>query len=408
MRMPFGRNRIAAFAATIAVLSIGLRTSPVQAGDVGGFYAPPSPLASYCFNNGDVIKDEPSSFVLPTQTPYSARRIMYCSRDTSGARMAVTGTVITPALPWIGSGPRPIIGFAVGTQGMGDQCAPSYQFTTATEYETAGIAALLNAGYGVAVSDYQGMGTPGVPTYLNRSALGYAVLDSIRAAQRLTSAFLPAAGPVALWGYSEGGLASAAAAELQSSYAPELQLKGAYVGAAPADLQQTAQFLDGKQSVAFLLYMVQGLNAAYPKQGFLDMFNAAGQQALSQVVKECAPQSVVQHGFLQTSTLTNDGRPVPAHLAEQPLASPVNQQSLGLVAPAAPVYVVHSQLDDIVSYRAGHDGAVRWCNRGATVQFDALDVPGHVPTAVAAIPLALAYIKSRFDGLPAPYNCGRF
>jgi hypothetical protein len=46
MRMPFGRNRIAAFAATIAVLSVGLCPNPVRAGDLGGFYAPPSPLAS--------------------------------------------------------------------------------------------------------------------------------------------------------------------------------------------------------------------------------------------------------------------------------------------------------------------------------------------------------------------------
>lgn len=145
---------------------------------------------------------------------------------------------------------RPLIGFAVGTQGMGDRCAPSYQVSTAspTEDETTAIATLLTAGYGVTISDYQGMGTPRVPSYLNRNALGHAVLDSIRAAQRLTSAFPPAAGPIALWGYPEGGLASGAAAELQTSYAPELQLKAAYVGAAPANLQLLAQHLDSKQA----------------------------------------------------------------------------------------------------------------------------------------------------------------
>jgi pimeloyl-ACP methyl ester carboxylesterase len=410
MRIPFYRNLIAAFAAIIAIVSMIMLSTPVRATDLGGFYAPPSPLASHCLNDGDVIKDESSNFILPTQTPYSARRIMYCSRDTNGGRMAVTGTVITPVLPWIGSGPRPIIGFAVGTQGMGDQCAPSYQLSTAspTEYETTAIATLLTAGYGVTITDYQGMGTPGVPSYLNRNALGHAVLDSIRAAQRLTSAFLPAGGPVALWGYSEGGMASGAAAELQTSYAPELQLKGAYVGAAPANLQLLAPYLDGKPAAGVLMYMLDSMNAAYPKAGFLDMLNAVGRQVASQVLNECWAQTLVQHALLQTSTLTNDGRPIPAHLAEQPLASPVNQQLVGLVAPTVPVFVVHSQFDDVVPYQAGHDMAVSWCSRGATVQFTALTAPEHVAAALASIPLALAYLQDRFAGLPTPYNCGNF
>ncbi|WP_354686274.1 lipase family protein [Cupriavidus necator] len=103
-------------------------------------------------------------------------------------------------------------------------------------------------------------------------------MDSIRAAQRLTSALLPAAGLVALWGYSEGGMASGAAADLQTSYAPELQVKGAYVGASPANLQLLAPCPDGKPAAGVLLYMVNGMNAAYPKAGFLDMLNAAGRQ----------------------------------------------------------------------------------------------------------------------------------
>lgn len=408
MRIPFRSGLVAAVVAVVAVIASVLLPVAAQADGLGGFYAPPSPLAPYCQNNGDVIKDEPSNFVLPTQTPYSSRRIMYCSRDTNGQRMAVTGTVITPTLPWLGYGWRPIVGFAVGTQGVGDQCAPSYQMTTATEYEDVAIAALLDAGYGVAVTDYQGLGTPGIHTYGNRKAEGQAVLDSIRAAQRLTSAFLPAAGPVAIWGYSQGGQASGAAAELQQAYAPELQLKGVYAGAVPADLQPVVQFMDGKTAAGFILYGLHGMNAAYPNAGFLNMLNAAGRQAMDQVLNECTGTTVALHALMQTSTLTNDGRTIAAHLAEQPLAPSVNLQLMGLVAPTAPVYVVHSPLDDIVEYQQGHDGAVRWCNLGATVQFDTLLVPGHAPALYAAIPLALAYIKDRFAGLPAPNNCSRF
>ena len=405
MRIRFRSDLIAT---VVAVVANVLLPTPAHADGLGGFYAPPSPLAPYCSYDGNIIKDEPTNIGLPTQTPYSSRRVMYCSRDTNDQRIAVTGTVITPTLPWLGSGPRPIIGFAVGTQGLGDQCAPSYQLTAGTEYEAPSIAALLDAGYGVAVTDYQGLGTPGVHTFLNRKAEGHAVLDSIRAAQRLTSASLPAGGPVAIWGYSQGGQASAAAAELQQAYAPELQVKGVYVGAMPADIKAAAQYVEGTAYSFFSLYIVQGMTATYPNAGFLDMFNAAGQQVMAEVLNQCVSTTLLQHPFLQTWTLTKDGQTIPAHIAEQPLAPSVNLQLIGLVAPTAPVYVVHSLLDDVSQYQQGHDGAVRWCNRGATVQFDTLLVPTHILAGQTAIPLALAYLKNRFAGLPAPNNCGGF
>src|SRR5438067_2158643 len=83
------------------------------------------------------------------------------------------------------------------------------------------------------------------------AAQAHAVLDAIRAAQRLPEANLPDDGPVAIAGYSQGGGASAAAAELQPSYAPELKLKGAYAGAVPADLAEVAKNLDGHYAFGF-------------------------------------------------------------------------------------------------------------------------------------------------------------
>ncbi len=97
---------------------------------------------------------------------------------------------------------------------------------------------MLARGYSVAVTDYEGLGTPGSHTYMARASQAHAVLDVVRAAQRLGNPELVAGGPVALAGYSQGGGASAAAVELAAQYAPELNLKGAYAGAVPADLPQ--------------------------------------------------------------------------------------------------------------------------------------------------------------------------
>ncbi len=44
---------------------------------------------------------------------------------------------------------------------------------------------------------------------------------------------------MAFWGYSQGGGAAASAAELASSYAPDLNVVGTYAGAPPADLDRT-------------------------------------------------------------------------------------------------------------------------------------------------------------------------
>jgi hypothetical protein len=57
---------------------------------------------------------------------------------------------------------------------------------------------------------------------------GHATLDSVRAALEFTELGVDA--NYALWGYSGGSLASEWAAELQGTYAPELQFAGAALG----------------------------------------------------------------------------------------------------------------------------------------------------------------------------------
>ena len=53
------------------------------------------------------------------------------------------------------------------------------------------------------------------------------------------------AGMIGLWGYSGGGLASAWAAEMSGSYAPELNIVGAVLGSPVGDLGHTFRRLNG-------------------------------------------------------------------------------------------------------------------------------------------------------------------
>ncbi|QFZ22205.1 lipase family protein [Saccharothrix syringae] len=358
---------------------------------------------------GDVLRSAPSDFFLDPlrllRAPATAHLVLYRSTDAHGRPVDVSGTVLTPRAAWRGPGPRPLVGYAPGTQGVADECAPSRQLAMGGEYEGPFIAGLLARGYGVVVTDYEGLGTPGVHTYVNRAAEGYAVLDAVRAAQRLPAADLPDDGPVAIAGYSQGGGASAAAVELYREYAPELDLKGAYAGAVPADLGVVARNLDGHYAAGFLGYALLGLDAAYPELDVPAVLNDAGRRLLAEVGRQCTAEAVVAHAFRRSTDLTADGRPLAAYLTEEPYASRVEEQRIGVRTPGAPVLVVHSALDDIVPYGQGAAMVRQWCARGATVEFSTSLAPTHVGGAVAAYPEAFLWLESRFAGRPARSTC---
>src|SRR5262245_4328844 len=87
------------------------------------FYRPPTPLPAG--NPGDIIRTRSSVYTLDPigKTPVAGVRssqVLYRSVDALGQPMAVTGTVLVPTSPWL-IGSRPLVTYAVGTRGLGDQ-----------------------------------------------------------------------------------------------------------------------------------------------------------------------------------------------------------------------------------------------------------------------------------------------
>ncbi|TLW93232.1 lipase [Saccharomonospora piscinae] len=417
---PPGRTRrclalLAAATTGLAVLTAGATahadTEPADTAATGtaDFYTPPSPLPEG--RPGDVIRSEPSEFFLdpvklirPAADVY---RVMYRSTDTHGEPMAVTGTVLVPHAEWRGDGDRPLVSYAPGTQGVGDHCAPSKLLRLGLEYEGPFLSGLLALGYAVVITDYEGLGTPGMHTYVNRASEGHAVLDAARAALRLPEAGLSPETPVGLAGYSQGGGASAAAAELRGEYAPELDVKGAYAGAPPADLAEVAPALDGHYAAGFLAFSLLSIEAAYPQVDLDDVLNDEGRQVLDEASDDCTADAILHHAFQRTDELTLDGRPLAEYLNEEPYASVVAEQLIGERTPDVPVFILHSRLDDIVPYAQGRQLAVDWCEQGATLTFRTSYVPSHIGGMLRAYPEAVAWLAARFDGDPAASNCGR-
>jgi len=391
-------------AALSAIGALSLRPRPPEE-----FFTPPTEVPA---ERGALLRTEPASFYLDPlrllPAPARVQRVMFASTDRDYVPIAVTGTVLTPTRPRTRRPDRPVVAFAVGTQGMGSQCAPSRQMAMGREYESLFISGLLARGYNVVVPDYQGLGLEGVHTYMSREVQGRVVLDSLRAAQAVEDPDIPAVGPVAITGYSQGGGAAASAAELAPTYAPELELRGVVAGAVPGDLTLVARFLDGSPYFAFLAYALVGLAVDHGVD--LDaLLNERGRELAGRVGEQCLFESLRSFAFTRSRSLTADGRPISQHLAEQPLATLIRGQRLGDGRrPEVEVMLTHSRLDDVVPYEAGRALAERWVGQGARVRLQTTYAPTHAAAAVTSYPAAFAFLHARFAGLRMRANTARY
>ena len=368
------------------------------------FYEAPATLPGA---NGTLIRSEKMTFLLDpldaTSLVRNATRVLYKSTNRAGEAIAVSGTVLVPTAPWVGLGTRPVIAYAAGTQGLADRCAPSRQFSEGVEYEGLVMEGLLQRGYAIAMTDYEGLGTVGVHTYMDRVSQGRAVLDAVRAAQQLTDTGLTSTSPVGIQGYSQGGGGAASAVELASTYAPELRLKGAVVGAVPADLVKVATNLDGSLYSSFAFFALRGLAESYDID-LTPYLNAQGLEAMTAVEQDCV-FDLLDNAFVRSETLSIDGQPLSALMTRAPFASVIEAQRIGTIKPTVPVLVSHSVLDDVIPYAAGKAMAKSWCNKGANVRLSTNVAPLHVGGIVPHAAEAQLFWEARFAGLPQLSNC---
>jgi len=316
---------------------------------------------------------------------------MYTSRLQDGTPTAVTGTFVDSTHPWRGKGPRPTVVIAPGTSGQGDQCAMSRAFSTGLnagvdplflsanqEALSAGVWSAMGAR--VFVTDYIGLGTPGVHTYVNRVEEAHAVLDAARAANALAGS--GGATPIALWGYSQGGGATAAAAELAASYAPELNIKGAWAGGPTADLEQVLAQIDGNLIGGAIGFAINGFVARYPEleSTLQQRMTPEGRATLDAIGTECIADIITRRPFVKTRDFTRDGASLLDNLRTVPEAMRVLEaQRIGTIAPRFPVLVTSGRNDDTVPYGQARRMAVDWCERGANVTFRTDELPPIVP-----------------------------
>jgi pimeloyl-ACP methyl ester carboxylesterase len=179
------------------------------------FYRPPKKLTG---EHGDVIwarKLSPGASITAAAKSYL---VLYRSTSVTGKPIAVSGTLAIPK----GKPPKggwPVVSWAHGTSGAADVCAP----TRSAAPVERGVNDWLKAGYAIASTDYEGLGTPGPHPYLIGVSAGRSVTDIVTAAGQLDRSI------GRRWvaaGISQGGHAALWAAAIGQKWAPKLTLLG--------------------------------------------------------------------------------------------------------------------------------------------------------------------------------------
>ncbi|KOT97730.1 MULTISPECIES: lipase family protein [Streptomyces] len=428
-------------AAIAAALALGAQAVPAVAADgaAGGatttsrgveipaFYTPPSELPGA---DGTLIRSEPLPLALSLPgidgpLPGRATRLMYKSTDANGEAVAVTGAYIEPAAKWRGDGPRPLVAVAPGTMGQGDQCAASMALehplrlngqTVSVGYEDLSVYRLLLRGVAVVVTDYVGLGTTDrLHTYVNRVDGAHAVLDAVRAARSLDQASVTSASRVGLFGYSQGGGATAAAAELQPSYAPDVELAGTYAGAPPADLTEVTKAIDGSDLAGALGWSLNGFLQTEPAlRPIAERYvNEAGEKALKDLSTMCVGDALFGYGGKSSKEWTRTGQSLSDIIRAEPaLQDFLAKQRIGALRPAGPVRVATGTGDDLVPHGQARRLAVDWCDKGGKVTYVPVVLPGvgsgllnHFAPLLADQGNAISWLTDRLSGKAAGSNC---
>lgn len=264
--------------------------------------------------------------------------VSYRSTSWSGRPTVVTGTVSLPA----GTPPRdgwPVVSFGHGFNGIGDDCAPSR--TGPSPWERALQEALLGAGYAVAATDFEGLGTPAPSPGVHGRAEAYGIVDMVEAARRLA----PVSRDWVAVGYSLGGHGALFAASLAGSYAPDLRLRGTV---ALAPVTQWAVQLSTpvwRDPAAPVLYTAPYSGATLPLTTYgrfrpQDWYTPLGLGYVRRALTECGDQMLGELAGVTNGQVFRDPAAAAAEFTE--LLAP---QEVPVAAYPQPVVVAHG-LDD--------------------------------------------------------------
>lgn len=402
-----------------------LGAGPVSASPVSGFPLPlpappqvtlddvlPTPILDDPFFDrpegldtyppGTVLRERPVRMrALPAAVvPHTARQFVVRSTDSAGRPIPVTATLVLPDSPWPG-GPRPVVVYNMAIDSLGSRCTPSYRVVhDAVDIDVPPmLPVLLARGWAVLVPDHQG---PHMAYAAGRLA-GHAVLDSARGLRAIAPELADA--PLAMTGYSGGAIATGWAAQLQPTYAPDVQFTGAAAGGLPADLALLRTTMNGQLGSGLFLAATVGLAREYPQ--LLVLANPLAAVLAATPLKDQCTIALAATGIamVPVEAFTT----VPDPFEDPGVRQVLDDNRLGGQTPQTPMYLYHGSSQVFLGDEFIPESGVlalqqQWCAGGANVTY--VPVWGeHLTAAVAGAPGMLDWIADRLAGVPASQGC---
>ncbi|HVK99366.1 MAG TPA: lipase family protein [Dongiaceae bacterium] len=319
------------------------------------------------------------------------------SNDANDVPVAVTATLFIPVTPWAGDGARPVVVNNQAIDSLGARCTPSYKFAHGPQSNElpAVTDRLLANGYAVLVPDHQGP----MMAYGEGTMAAHAILDSIRGLKQLHEAGL-ADSPLAMVGYSGGAIATGWAAELQPTYAPELEIVGAVAGGTPADLGLLPHTMNKTWGSGLYKSAILGILRQHSE--LLPLLNQAGAALATSPFKDQCAELLAPAGLALL--------PIEWLVSERDLFARPEVQALlestrmGEQAPPMPIYLYHGSRDQWIPKAGAAQLQADWCAQGANVTYQ--QVPGeHAIAAFTGVAGFMEWLEQRFAGVPAPEGC---
>lgn len=362
------------------------------------FYSPPSGYE--VVRPGTVLKVRQVEIALfgRIRQRIDAWQLLYRTADLYGRPQASVTTVLRPrdAQPLL-------LSYQCAIDGVASSCFPSYAlrkgaraFGAVPQFELLLVLHALRQGWIVSIPDHEGpdghWGAPQEP--------GFCTLDAVRAALAFEPLDLGSSTPVALWGYSGGGLATSWAAEMAPTYAPEIGVVGAVLGSPVGDPGSAFTRLNATVHSALPSLVVAGLRRTYP-----DLDRIIGQYVNDEgmrILDSVESMTTVRAVALLARHDLDDYLEIPLAdlLALPEIVQVFHDIQPGRTAPATPLLVVQAVHDQIIAVDDVDGQVDRYNASGAHVTYLRDRLSEHISLHPLSTPLTLDWLTDRFVGRP--------
>jgi alpha-beta hydrolase superfamily lysophospholipase len=366
------------------------------------FYDPPPGFQHAAPGTVLRSRDVEVAFLGLVPQKFTATQLLYRTTDMNGEAEVTVTTVIAPA-ERAPEGLTPVVSYQCAIDAVTSRCFPSYALRrwslapgAIAQFEFLLIAAVLAEGWAVSVPDHEGprgtWGTPYEP--------GYRILDGLRAALSSEELNLSTDAPIGLWGYSGGGLASAWAAEMSGSYAPELNIVGAVLGSPVADLGHAFRRLNGSFYSGLPAMVVAALSHVYPELDRIIQKHATdeGKAMLLRVENMTTAHAVLRLIGMDMDKLVD--RPLNEILDMPEVKHVFDSIKLGTAVPTPPVLIVQAVHDRIVSVGDIDELTHIYKSGGASVTYHRDMFSEHMLLHPLSAPMTLRWLTDRINGKP--------